>query len=117
VATILVADDEGPIVGVLRTELEREGYRVLRAYDGREALRLAREQSPDLVLADAMMPYLGGVALATALAADPGMRDTPVILMSAGAPPPAPPGRMVAFLAKPFALERVVALSAHHLAV
>jgi two-component system alkaline phosphatase synthesis response regulator PhoP/two-component system response regulator VicR len=114
-ATTLIADDESPIVGVPQMVLEQEGYRVLGAYEGREALRLAREQSPDLVLADAMMPYLGGAELATALAADPGTRDTPVILMSAGVQPATPPGRTVAFLAKPFALERVVALIARHL--
>ena len=58
--TILLADDDEMIVDVLRHQLEREGYTVLLAGDGVEALALARNSSPDLVLLDVMMPRLQG---------------------------------------------------------
>jgi DNA-binding response OmpR family regulator len=58
--TILLADDDEMIVDVLRHQLEREGYSVLLAGDGVEALALARNSSPDLVLLDVMMPRLQG---------------------------------------------------------
>lgn len=58
--TILVADDDEMIVDALRYQLEQEGYTVLTAHDGGEALRMARSQNPDLVLLDVMMPVLQG---------------------------------------------------------
>lgn len=58
--TILLADDDEMIVDALRFQLEREGYQVAPAYDGDEALHLARTIHPDLVLLDVMMPKLQG---------------------------------------------------------
>ena len=58
--TILVVDDEKNIVDILRFNLEREGYAVLCAYDGKEGLRLAQEETPDLILLDVMLPGMDG---------------------------------------------------------
>ena len=58
--TILVADDDEMIVDALRYQLEKEGYSVLAAYDGAEALALAQSKTPDLLLLDVMMPKMQG---------------------------------------------------------
>lgn len=57
---ILVVDDEPNIVNILRSNLEREGYKVLAAYDGEEALRMTFSRNPDLILLDCMLPGLDG---------------------------------------------------------
>jgi DNA-binding response OmpR family regulator len=60
-ATILVVDDEQPIVDLVASYLAAEGYAVHRAYDGSAALRLAREIRPDLVVLDLMLPGIDGI--------------------------------------------------------
>lgn len=57
---ILVVDDEEPIVDILRFNLKKEGYEVIEAYDGEEAVRLAFETNPDLILLDVMLPKMDG---------------------------------------------------------
>jgi two-component system response regulator VicR len=57
---ILIVDDEKNIVEILRFNLEREGYVTRAAYDGREALRAAEDEQPDLILLDVMLPYTDG---------------------------------------------------------
>jgi CheY-like chemotaxis protein len=116
VATILVADDESPIVDLLRDLLEEEGHTVLAARDGREALALARRERPALVLSDVMMPLLDGVQLARRLREEDATREMVVILMSAAQPPDIAALGAVAFLAKPFDLDDVTRLVARHLA-
>lgn len=59
-ASILVVDDEENIVEILRSNLEREGYSVIAAYDGIEAVELALQESPDLILLDCMLPGMDG---------------------------------------------------------
>ncbi len=58
--TILLADDDEMIVDALRYQLEREGYKVLPAYDGEEALQIAHSSKVDLILLDVMMPKIQG---------------------------------------------------------
>lgn len=111
-ATILVVDDEVPIVDLLQAVFEDEGYRVLVAHNGQDALRVARAEHPDLVLSDVMMPGMGGVALAAALHTDPAMGATAVILMSAAGVPDNEETWMVTFVSKPFAIAHVLALVA-----
>ena len=86
---ILVADDEAPTrwsyVGLLRSA----GARVTEARDGVEALELARDHRPDLILADISMPRLDGLALCAALRRDPSLDGVPVVLLSDGEPPQA----------------------------
>ena len=63
-ATLLVADDDRKITDMLRRTLVYEGYRVLTAADGREALDLIRAEQPDLIVLDRMMPVLDGLEVA-----------------------------------------------------
>ncbi|HLQ72955.1 MAG TPA: response regulator YycF [Bacillota bacterium] len=57
---ILVVDDERPIADILKFNLEKEGYEVICAYDGEEAIKRATEESPDLILLDIMLPKKDG---------------------------------------------------------
>jgi len=104
--TILVADDSTTIRKVVQSGLGSAGYAVLTAGNGREALRIARECRPDLVLCDVLMPELTGYEVSEALRADPATRGTPVLLLF-GAFEPFDEARAArsgaaGFLAKPF---------------
>ena len=81
-AVILVVDDEIEIANLLTDVLSDEGHRVLVAVNGREALKRAEEERPDLVIADYMMPVMDGAQLIKAMADDPDLREVPVFLMS-----------------------------------
>ena len=70
--TILVVEDETALVTLLRYNLEREGFRVAEAGDGEEALLVAREQKPDLVLLDWMLPQLSGMEVCRQMRAHAG---------------------------------------------
>ena len=83
--TILIADDDPTIIKLLQVNLEMEGYDVVCAYDGQDAVEKAQVQPPDLVLLDIMMPRMDGWAAREALAAIPRLQDTPVIFLSARA--------------------------------
>ncbi len=78
--TILVVDDEPKIVDIVRAYLARDGYRVLVAYDGREALALARRERPDLIVLDLMLPELSGWDVCRTLRAESA---TPIIMLTA----------------------------------
>ena len=78
--TILIAEDDADIRGVLRLYLESEGYAVAEAPDGDAALALAREKRPDLAILDVMMPRLNGFEVTRALRADSGI---PILILSA----------------------------------
>lgn len=106
-ATILVADDEEPIVEIVAAVLALEGYTVLRAYDGAAALAILLEGQVDLLVTDNMMPHLSGVELIAHLHGHPGIA-VPVILMSAVTPVLMPP--RVTFMPKPFDIDRLIAL-------
>ena len=80
---ILVVDDESDIVNLLKLILETEGYRVLPAYDGDEALGLAQMEVPDLVLLDLMMPGKSGLEVCRTLKNQQRTRNTPVIVFTA----------------------------------
>ena len=80
---ILVVDDEIYIVHILDFSLGMEGYQVLTALDGEQALEKARTEHPDLIVLDIMMPKLDGYETCKMLKADAGTKDIPVILLSA----------------------------------
>jgi DNA-binding response OmpR family regulator len=80
---ILVADDEIYIVHILEFTLTMEGYEVLTAADGEEALRRVENDHPDLVVLDIMMPKMDGYEVLRRMRADQESRQTPVILLSA----------------------------------
>lgn len=80
---VLVVEDETAIAMLLRYNLEREGYRVCEAHDGEEALILAAERKPDLVLLDWMLPLLPGIEVCRRLRRLPTARTTPIIMLTA----------------------------------
>ncbi len=57
---ILIVDDEKPIVDILKFNLEKEGYKTIEAYDGEQAVALAFESNPDLIILDVMLPKMDG---------------------------------------------------------
>ncbi|TBL70907.1 response regulator transcription factor [Paenibacillus thalictri] len=77
---ILIADDEPNIRDVCMRYLEREGYRVLTAEDGEEALRVWREEAPDLIILDVMMPKISGFQVCEEIR---NKHEVPVILLTA----------------------------------
>lgn len=79
-ASILIAEDDDDIRSLLRLYLEGEGYRVLEASDGAAALRLAREEIPDMAVLDVMMPEMNGFELTQALRK---YSDIPILILSA----------------------------------
>jgi DNA-binding response OmpR family regulator len=82
---VLVIDDEAPIRLLCRVNLEAEGMTVLEASDGPSGLSAAREQLPDIVLLDVMMPGLDGWGVAEALLEDEETATIPIIFLTARA--------------------------------
>jgi len=81
--TVLIADDETHILNILSMKLHNNGFNVLAAEDGAEALRLATTSLPDLIITDYQMPRLSGLELCSRLYSDPATRQIPVILLTA----------------------------------
>lgn len=81
-ALVLVVDDEFGIANLLQDVLEDEGHEVLVASNGWQALERAREEIPELVLTDFMMPVMDGAGLLKAMAAEPSLATVPIVLMS-----------------------------------
>jgi len=80
---ILTIDDQSDIRRLIRMTLEFEGFEVLEASGGEEGLAMARKHQPDLILLDVMMPGLNGLAVSKTLAADPVLRQIPVVMLTA----------------------------------
>ena len=80
---LLVVDDEQAILDLLQRRLEALGCKVTLLPGGSQVVQTAREQMPDLILLDIMMPDLDGFAVCQALKQDPAVRDIPVIMMTA----------------------------------
>jgi CheY-like chemotaxis protein len=80
---ILVVDDDPDFVKVSRTILETEGYQVLAAANGDQALEMMRQEKPDLMLLDVMMSTtLEGVNVCREVRADPELADVPIVMIS-----------------------------------
>jgi two-component system cell cycle response regulator DivK len=82
---ILVADDDPDILGIVAMSLETQGYTVYKAANGREAVDLAKQHHPDLVLMDMMMPVVSGYEAVVELKADATTRDITIVGLSAKA--------------------------------
>ena len=80
---VLLVDDEPAMRAVCRLNLELEGFDVLEAAEGREALALALRERPDLVLLDVMMPSMDGFDVARRLQSNPATSRIPVVFMTA----------------------------------
>jgi two-component system, OmpR family, alkaline phosphatase synthesis response regulator PhoP len=79
---ILVADDSPTIRGMVTAQLRADGYEVLEAVDGQQALELARSGDPDLLVLDKVMPGLDGLEVVRALREDPQLRPVPVVMLT-----------------------------------
>jgi len=80
---VLVVEDEAALVTLLGYHLEREGWRVAVARDGEAALLLAREERPDLILLDWMLPRLSGIEVCRQLRRDADTRTVPIVMLTA----------------------------------
>src|SRR5579872_6808644 len=81
--TILVVEDEPALLTLLHYNLEQEGFKVLEARDGEEAMVQLRETLPDAVLLDWMLPRLSGLEVCRQIRRAPAWRDLPVIMLTA----------------------------------
>jgi len=79
--TVLIVEDERPIVEILKFNLKREGYDTLEALDGKTGLELARTKDPDLILLDVMLPEMNGFDVCSALRADGSA--VPIMMLTA----------------------------------
>ncbi|HEX2923285.1 MAG TPA: response regulator [Chloroflexota bacterium] len=80
---ILVVDDEPGIVDIAKANLEGQGYQVIEAYDGENALLRIKEEKPDLVVLDILMPEMDGWDVLEQIEADPELSGIPVIMLTA----------------------------------
>lgn len=80
---LLLIDDEPSILDMLELSLSLDGHRTSRATDGAEGLRLAREERPDLIILDVMMPEMDGLEVARRIRLDEALRGTPIIMLTA----------------------------------
>jgi len=117
---ILIVDDELDLVSVLRMGLEIEGFEVIEAMDGEEGLRRARQDRPDLMVLDLMLPKMDGYKVCRALKFDERFRALPIIILSARS---GDADRRLAldmgadqFITKPYEMSDLVARIRHYLA-
>jgi PAS domain S-box-containing protein len=80
---VLVVNDMPDQVGIMKVLLEKSGYSVLTAFDGRQALETAEQSLPDIIISDVSMPRMNGIELCTAIRNHPQLRSIPVLLVSA----------------------------------
>jgi len=82
---ILAVDDERHIVRLVQVNLERAGYQVVTAFDGKEALKKVESERPDLIVLDVMMPHMDGFEVLKRLKSDDKTKDVPVVMLTAKA--------------------------------
>jgi len=82
-AKILIVDDEPDLVETIRFSLELEGYNVLVASNGEEGLNVARQEKPDLILLDLMLPKLDGYKVCRLLKFDERYKHIPILMLTA----------------------------------
>jgi two-component system alkaline phosphatase synthesis response regulator PhoP len=80
---ILVVDDEKDIVNLVSYNLEKEGFKVLKAYDGETALQMVQTRNPDLVILDLMLPGVQGLEVCKAIRKNPRSASLPIIMLTA----------------------------------
>jgi CheY-like chemotaxis protein len=118
---ILVADDEPEVVNLVRMVLEMEGYTVVDADDGEQAVTRVQTDRPDLILLDVRMPRLSGLSVLERLHEDPTTSAIPVIMLSVVTTYPEVQTALqrgaIAYLAKPFELREMSRLVTRILAM
>jgi CheY-like chemotaxis protein len=116
---ILVADDDPDILSIVSMSLEAQGYTVHKATNGREAVDLARQHHPDLILMDMMMPVVSGYEAVAELKADADTRDIVIVGLSAKAMATdmerATDVGIDGYITKPFRIAQVMAAVEEHL--
>lgn len=80
--TILSAEDNAANRKIIRDLLGKKGYRIVEALNGEEAVALAKQETPDLILMDIQLPKMSGYDAATAIKADPHLRNIPIIAVT-----------------------------------
>jgi two-component system alkaline phosphatase synthesis response regulator PhoP len=80
---ILIADDEADILEIISYNLELHGYQVITAKDGDQAIRMAREENPDLIILDIMMPKKSGIEVCKILRSQPEFKNTLIVFLTA----------------------------------
>lgn len=80
---ILIVDDEKDIVDLISYNLEKEGFQTSKAYDGESALQTIKEQKPDLIILDLMLPKMNGLDVCRAVRRNPGTSGLPIIMLTA----------------------------------
>lgn len=114
-AKVLLADDEAHVRLVLSRRFEALGCEVRMASDGEQALRMAREQAPDLVITDVQMPHMSGVEFSLALRDVAGCKDIPVLMLTARnyivQEQELARARIAHVMTKPFSIRKVVDLA------
>lgn len=110
--TVLCIDDDRIVLSFCSDALEKEGFRTLVADDGAAGVETAKRERPDLVLLDVMMPGMTGLEACRLLRAEPALRDTPIILLTASDDPElGPKGRQAgatASMRKPFGSANII---------
>lgn len=81
--TVLIADDDITLRDMYQTRLETDGYKCIVAADGEETLKVIKEQTPDVVLLDIMMPKMNGLDVLAQMKKDENMKKIPVIILTA----------------------------------
>ena len=116
---ILVADDDPDILSIVSMSLEAQGYTVHKAVNGREAVDLAREHHPDLILMDMMMPVVSGYEAVGELKADESTKDIVILGLSAKAMATdmerATDVGIDGYITKPFRIAHVLSVVDEHL--
>ena len=111
--TVLIVEDEAPLLTLLRYNLEKQGFRVDEAADGQEALLRVAEAPPDIMLLDWMLPALSGIEVCRQLRRRNETRDLPIIMVTARTEDQDAVRALDIgaddYIAKPFAIEHVIA--------
>lgn len=82
IRTILIVEDERPLVRVLESQLVKGGFKVLTAFDGQEAMDICKKQKPDFILLDLLLPRLSGSEFLKKLRQDTELKDIPVLVLT-----------------------------------
>jgi CheY-like chemotaxis protein len=110
---ILVADDESHILHVVSLKLRNAGFNVITARDGQEALEMAQQEKPDLIITDYHMPQLSGLELCQRLKQDPATSAIPAIMLTARGyhlePTDTEQSGILRMLSKPFSPRQLLA--------
>jgi CheY-like chemotaxis protein len=105
---VLVVDDDTDVRTAIAEALASVGHRVTEAVDGLEGLQVARQEPPDLILLDLMMPRMNGWQFRAAQQADPLLSRIPVVVVSGNLPEQVHAVGAVAHLHKPFSLSELL---------